>query len=66
MPEMQPSEGHIIGQAVEMDALTASPAQNPAYSRDSDVVGPGMTGMQARNQHRESPLSLTSIYSAQE
>lgn len=66
MLDRQSSEGPIIGQAVEMDALTGSPAQHPAHTRDSDVPAPGWTGMQPRNQHRESPLSMTSVYSTQE
>lgn len=66
LPELQPGEGQIIGQAVEMDALTGSPSQNPAHLRDSDIVAPRLTGMHQHNAHRESPLSMTSIYSTQE
>lgn len=66
LPELQPGEGPIIGQAVEMDAFTGSPSQNPTQLRDSDIVVPGLTGMHPKNQHRESPLSMTSIYSTQE
>jgi hypothetical protein len=68
LPEPHTGEGQIIGQAVEMDAITGSaPAPTRvANLRDSDGDAPGLAGVHLQNQHRGSPLSMTSIYSAQE
>lgn len=66
-----PSDGPI-GQAVEMDAFTGSPQRSPKYHqpiqlRDSDSDVQGLVGLQQQGQnHRESPLSLSSVYSTQE
>lgn len=70
MPEIPASEP-IIGQAIEMDATTGSPSQTPApirpmQLRDSDSDVQGLVGLQQQREHRESPLSLTSVYSSQE
>ena len=66
LPESRPGESSTIGQAVEMDAFTGSPSQNPAQSRHNDVVVPGLAGMHQNIPRRDSPLSMTSIYSNQE
>lgn len=66
LPELHPGGSSVIGQAVEMDALTGSPSQNPAQSRNNDVIAPGLAGMHQKIQRRDSPLSMTSIYSTQE
>ncbi|KAL8985122.1 MAG: hypothetical protein Q9205_001105 [Flavoplaca limonia] len=61
----------VIGQAIEMDATTGSPSHTPApirpmQLRDSDSDVQGLVGLQQQREHRESPLSLTSVYSSQE
>jgi hypothetical protein len=71
LPELPPGGGYVIGQAVEMDARTGSLSQasSPtglAHIRDSDSDVAGLAGMRQRNQHRDSPLSMTSNYSTQE
>ena len=65
------SEQPIIGQAVEMDAISGCPSPVPAAGnqmqlRDSDSDVQGFVGLQQQQKHRDSPMSLTSIYSAQE
>ncbi|KAL8714125.1 MAG: hypothetical protein Q9220_001853 [cf. Caloplaca sp. 1 TL-2023] len=70
MPEVPASEP-VIGQAVEMDATTGSPSHTPTLVRpmqlrDSDSDVQGLVGLQQQREHRESPLSLTSVYSSQE
>ena len=59
----------VIGQAIEMDAHTGSPSPTfgqgsraPPQEMDAVLANPSDT----RQQHRESPLSLTSVYSTQE
>lgn len=68
LPELQTGEGQIIGQAVEMDAITGNTPTptRVATGRDSDGNAPGLAGVHMHNQHRGSPLSMTSVYSAQE
>lgn len=66
LPELRPGESSIIGQAVEMDALTGSPSQNPVQSRNNDVGVLGLAGMHQKIQRRDSPMSMTSVYSNQE
>ena len=66
-----PRHGPIIGQAVEMDAFTGSPSPTPPVIkpfqlRDSDSDVQGLVGLQQQREHRESPMSLTSVYSSQE
>ena len=66
-----PGDGEIIGQAIEMDARTGSPGQTPTFTqpmqlRDSDSDVQGFVGLQQQPKHRDSPLSLTSVYSSQE
>ncbi|KAL8691663.1 MAG: hypothetical protein Q9218_003163 [Villophora microphyllina] len=67
-----PANEAVIGQAIEMDATTGSPSPTPAppmmpmQLRDSDSDVQGMIGLQQQREHRESPLSLTSVYSSQE
>ena len=63
-------DGEVIGQAVEMDADTGSPspvngqaAHPPPQEIDGVLSGPPVAN---RQQHRESPMSLTSVYSSQE
>jgi len=71
---MQPEQGEIIGQAVEMDARHGSPSMSPhpefarpMQLRDSDSDVQGFVGLQRPPNHRDSPeRSLTSGYSAQE
>ncbi|KAI4171713.1 MAG: hypothetical protein LQ348_006890 [Seirophora lacunosa] len=70
-PMPVPANEGAIGQAVEMDATTGSPSHTPApyqpmqlHDSDSDVQG--LVGLQRQREHRESPLSLTSVYSSQE
>ncbi|KAI4165251.1 MAG: hypothetical protein LQ342_001119 [Letrouitia transgressa] len=70
MPEI-PANDSVIGQAVEMDARTGSPARAPHFAkplqlRDSDSDVQGLVGLQQQREHRESPMSLTSVYSSQE
>ena len=70
MPEI-PANEPVIGQAIEMDATTGSPSQTPTLIRpmqlrDSDSDVQGLVGLQRQREHRESPLSLTSVYSSQE
>lgn len=70
LPIQHPSIGPI-GQAVEMDAYTGSPQRSPTFHqpmllRDSDSDVQGLVGLQQGQKHRESPLSLTSVYSSQE
>ena len=66
LPEPRPGESAIIGQAVEMDAFTGSPSQHPAQPRNNDVGIPGIAGMHQKIQRRDSPMSMTSVYSTQE
>ncbi|KAL8645491.1 MAG: hypothetical protein Q9210_006677, partial [Variospora velana] len=66
-----PANEGAIGQAVEMDATTGSPSRTPVpyqpmQLRDSDSDVQGLVGLQRRREHRESPMSLTSVYSSQE
>ena len=74
-PMMQPPETGMIGQAVEMDARHGSPSMSPAPQftnpnqlRDSDTDVQGLVGMQQQQQqtHRDSPMSMSSLYSANE
>ncbi|KAI4192142.1 MAG: hypothetical protein LQ346_004459 [Caloplaca aetnensis] len=70
MPEVPANEG-VIGQAIEMDATTGSPSHTPVpfqpmQLRDSDSDVQGLVGLQRQREHRESPMSLTSVYSSQE
>ena len=70
LPIQHPSVG-VIGQAVEMDAYTGSPQRSPTFHqpmqlRDSDSDVQGLVGLQQGQKNRESPLSLTSVYSSQE
>lgn len=71
LPMAQPVAGGMIGQAVEMDAMTGSPLHSPTFGRpqqlrDSDSDVAGLVGLQQQHQHRESPMSPTSVYSSQE
>ena len=70
LPIQHPSDGPI-GQAVEMDAYTGSPQRSPTLHqpmqlRDSDSDVQGLVNLQQGQKHRDSPLSLTSVYSSQE
>ena len=62
--ELQASNGPIIGQAVEMDAFTGSPSQTPLPTRPMQLRDSEADAQ--KQQQRESPLSLTSIYSSHE
>ena len=71
MPVAPLSEGETIGQAIEMDARTGSPGLAPTFTqpmqlRDSDSDVQGFVGLQQQQKHRDSPHSLSSVYSAQE
>lgn len=64
-------DGQIIGQAVEMDAVHGSPSPSPAFARpmqlrDSDSDVQGFVGLQQQQQQRDTPMSMTSVYSSQE
>lgn len=70
LPIQHPSVGPI-GQAIEMDAYTGSPQRSPTLYqpmqlRDSDSDAQGLAGLQQGQKHRDSPLSVTSVYSSQE
>ena len=69
LPTTYAREGEVIGQAIEMDAHTGSPSpvlgqglQSPPQEIDGVIAGPPNADRQG---HRESPLSLTSVYSIQ-
>ena len=75
LPLHHPGEGEIIGQAIEMDARTGSPAlASPQFPRmqqlrDSDSDVQGLVGLQKQGtikEHRDSPMSLTSVYSGEQ
>ena len=75
LPLQHPGEGEIIGQAIEMDARTGSPGlTSPQFPRtqqlrDSDSDVQGLVGLQKQGvnkEHRDSPLSLTSVYSGEQ
>ena len=75
LPLQHPGDGEIIGQAIEMDARTGSPGlvspQFPRtqHLRDSDSDVQGLVGLQkqgANKEHRDSPMSLTSVYSGEQ
>ena len=75
LPLQHPGEGEIIGQAIEMDARTGSPGlASPQFPRmqqlrDSDSDVQGLVGLQKQGtgkEHRDSPLSLTSVYSGEQ
>ena len=75
LPLQHPGEGEIIGQAIEMDARTGSPGlASPNFPRnqqlrDSDSDVQGLVGLQkqgAMKEHRDSPMSLTSVYSGEQ
>lgn len=66
-PENRPA----IGQAVEMDALNGCPSPAPGSVHqtvppDGDTNLQGSVGLPQQANHRDSPMSLTSAYSAQE
>ncbi|KAL8985866.1 MAG: hypothetical protein Q9177_004317, partial [Variospora cf. flavescens] len=66
-----PANEGAIGQAVEMDATTGSPSRTPVpyqpmQLRDSDSDVQGLVGLQREREHRETPLSITSVYSLEE
>lgn len=63
----------MIGQAVEMDARHGSPSMSPVPQfpnqqllRDSDSDVQGFVGLQQPPKHRDSPMSMSSVYSANE
>ena len=75
LPIHHPGDGEIIGQAIEMDARTGSPGlASPQFPRtqqlrDSDSEVQGLVGLQkqgAHKEHRDSPMSLTSVYSGEQ
>jgi hypothetical protein len=69
MPGDMPPDLSSIGQAVEMNHLTGSPANTPGFVppphpfRDDDSEVQGLVGMQQARQ--EPPMSPTSLYSTQ-
>ena len=73
LPIQHPSESHVIGQAVEMDAYTGSPQMSPKFDRpmqlrDSDSDVQGLVGLQQQQPpiDREASMSVGSAYSSQE
>ncbi|KAL9135230.1 MAG: hypothetical protein Q9175_003583 [Cornicularia normoerica] len=75
LPLQHPGDGEIIGQAIEMDARTGSPGlASPQFPRtqqlrDSDSEVQGLVGIQKQGvnkEHRDSPISLTSVYSGEQ
>ena len=75
LPLLHPGDGEIIGQAIEMDARTGSPGlASPQFPRtqqlrDSDSDVQGFVGLQkqgSNKEHRDSPMSLTSVYSGEQ
>ena len=65
-PIRQPDHHAMIGQAVEMDARHGSPSAYANGAHDSDSHVRGLLGPQQQQMHRESPMSLTSVYSGNE
>ena len=65
-PIKQPEAYGMIGQAVEMDARHGSPSGHANGMHGSDGVAAGLLGVQQQANHRESPMSMTSVYSANE
>ena len=69
MPDLPPNRSEIIGQAIEMDASTGSPSRAPTV-RHPIPPGNNENNLQElsefQQQHRQSPMSLTSNYSSQE
>lgn len=75
LPLHHPGDGEIIGQAIEMDARTGSPGlASPQFPRtqqlrDSDSEVQGLVSLQKQGtnkKHRDSPTSLTSVYSGEQ
>lgn len=74
LPFQHPGDGEIIGQAIEMDARTGSPGlaspqfpRTQLHDRDGDVQGlVGLQNQGANKEHRDSPMSLTSVYSGEQ
>jgi len=74
LPIQHINDSEMIGQAVEMDARHGSPSlRSPAFPqpmqlRDSDSDVQGFVGLQQQGEHRDPPMSSTSMYnnSAQE
>ena len=75
LPLQHPDNGEIIGQAIEMDARTGSAGLvSPQFPRtqqlrDSDSDVQGLVGLQKQGgnkEHRDSPMSLTSVYSGEQ
>ena len=65
----QPEDYGTIGQAVEMDARHGSPSANAPPLNDSGSTVRGLVNLQQQQQqqaHRESPMSVTSVYSGNE
>ena len=72
-PMTHPDNVGMIGQAVEMDARHGSPQMSPAppfarqpQLRNGDGDVQGFTGPQPQPRHRDSPMSITSVYSGNE
>jgi len=70
LPIQHPPGGVVIGQAVEMDAFSASPLQSPSYNRtmqlrDSDSDVGGLVALQ-QQRPEEQHDSMTGVYSSQE
>ena len=70
---MHPQDVVVIGQAVEMDARHGSPSMSPAPAfaqqqklRDSDSDVRDFVAMQQPQNQRNSPMSMTSVYSGNE
>lgn len=71
LPIQHPPEGEMIGQAVEMDAFSASPLQSPSNNRpmqqfrDSDSEVGGLVALQQQRPGVKQD-SIASVYSSQE
>lgn len=71
LPIQHPSDPSTIGQAVEMDAYTGSPAMSPTFGRpmqlrDSDSDVQGLVGLQQQQVQQPRETSMSSVYSSQE
>ena len=70
LPIQHPPPEEMIGQAVEMDAFSASPLQSPSQNRpmqlrDSDSDVGGLVALQQQRPEQQHD-SITSVYSSQE
>ena len=67
-PPLPHQESIVIGQAVEMDAFTGSPSRSPVPRRQPQLRDGGYDAQAIGRQpqhNKDSPMSLTSVHSAQ-